>query len=118
MDRLSGLIASPAEELLSFITAVRGVKSYEGLSDLAANKNLLVELIREKDNKYDSNAVLVKTRSDYPKKLGHLEKRQWYRYNSSLQSTWKKGLGMSYGYSQLISIHYYALMYAIMDFKF
>jgi len=75
MDRLSGLIASPVEELLSFITAVQGVKFYEGLSDLAANKNLLVELIREKDNKYDSNAVLVKTRSDCPKMLGHLEKR-------------------------------------------
>jgi len=61
MDRLSSLIASPAEELLSFITAIRGVKFYEGLLDFAANKNLLTELIWEKDYKYDSNAVLVKT---------------------------------------------------------
>jgi len=40
------LAATPAEELLSFITAVRGIKFYEGLSDLAANKYLLVELIQ------------------------------------------------------------------------
>ena len=42
------LAATPAEELLSFITAVRGIKFYEGLSDLAANKYRLVELIQEK----------------------------------------------------------------------
>ena len=51
MDSLSGLAAAPAEELLSFITAVRGVKFYPGLSDLATNNNLLVELLQEKDNK-------------------------------------------------------------------
>jgi len=74
MDSLSGLAAAPAEELLSFITAVRGVKFYPGLSDLATNNNLLVELLQEKDNKHDPNAVIVKTRSDCPKILGHLEK--------------------------------------------
>ena len=37
------LAATPAKELLSFITAVRGIKFNEGLSDLAANKYLLVE---------------------------------------------------------------------------
>jgi len=60
MDSSSCLAPAPAEELLSFITAVRGVKFYPGLSDLATNNNLLVELLQEKDNQHDPNAT-VKT---------------------------------------------------------
>jgi len=63
-----------AEELLSFITAVRGIKFYPGLADLIASKVLVVDLLQEKCNEHDTNAIIVMTRSDEPKILGHLER--------------------------------------------
>ena len=54
-------------ELIRFIAAIRGIKFYPGLS---SSGNVLVDLVPEKDNAYDSNAILVLSNMT---SLGHLE---------------------------------------------
>ena len=66
------------KKLVSITSQVRGIKFYPGyveFKNAAANGGLLhVDLVREQDNPYDTNAILVMTRSGTPKVLGHLEK--------------------------------------------
>ena len=44
-------------EMLSFITAVHGAKFYPGLADLIASKVLVIDLLQEKCNEHDPNAI-------------------------------------------------------------
>ena len=64
---------SSVKELVSFMSQVRGVNFR---STAAGGDFLHVDLVRERHNSYDTNAVLVvtSTRSPTPKVLGHLEK--------------------------------------------
>lgn len=58
-------------ECYSILTDAMGVKFYEGLAELHPLKH--VRLCREPDNSFDSNSILVKTKSG--KVLGHVAKK-------------------------------------------
>ena len=63
------------KELLSFTSQVRGIKFYPGYADFknAAASGVFphVDLVREEHNPYDTNAVLVVSRSPTPKTLDY-----------------------------------------------
>ena len=63
---------------MPFMSQVRGIKFYPGYADFRSTTArcdfLHVDLVREKHNPYDTNAVLVVTRSPTPKVLGQLKK--------------------------------------------
>ena len=63
-----------AEELLYIKANVRGIKFYDGYDEhMSSNGFLHVRLVKESNNPYDSNAVLVV--SYYSGKIvGHLER--------------------------------------------
>ena len=54
---------------------IRGIKFYPGLADLKSSGGFLkVDLVQERHNPQDINAILAVTKSLTPKPLGHLEK--------------------------------------------
>ena len=63
------------QELVSFSANVKGIKFYPGYEDLRASGGFLnVDLVREKHNPHDANSILVVSKTQTPKIIGHLER--------------------------------------------